>query len=127
MMKDPDKYKELYRIDSLEKQEKNVKATVLLNPSHEVFSGHFPGNPILPGVFIIQILKDIMEEAAGKELMLSRADSIKYLSFVIPETNTRILFDTIVNDLNENIIRFSCNAGSGTTVFCRVKGEFQAL
>jgi 3-hydroxyacyl-[acyl-carrier-protein] dehydratase len=126
MNKDPDLSAGLYRIDEIVKQNNLVKATVLLNPSHKVFRGHFPGNPILPGVFNIQILEDIAENISGKKLMLSKADSIKFMSFIKPESNSTLIFEVTFSDTDESIIKFNCSVSSGITVFCRIKGELRA-
>ena len=32
-------------------------ATVLINENHVIFKGHFPDNPIMPGVCMMQIIK----------------------------------------------------------------------
>lgn len=33
------------------------EATIDINPAHEVFKGHFPDNPVMPGVCMMQIIK----------------------------------------------------------------------
>jgi 3-hydroxyacyl-[acyl-carrier-protein] dehydratase len=127
MIKNPELSGNLYRIEEIIKQANLVKARVLLNSSHEVFRGHFPGNPILPGVFIIQILKDIAGNVSGKKLLLSKADSIKFLSFIKPESNDTLIFETTLSDTKDNIINFNCSVSSESTVFCRIKGELSIV
>jgi 3-hydroxyacyl-[acyl-carrier-protein] dehydratase len=127
MIKNPELSGNLYRIEEIIKQANLVKASVLLNSSHEVFRGHFPGNPILPGVFIIQILKDIAGNVSGKKLLLSKADSIKFLSFIKPESNDTLIFETTLSDTKDNIINFNCSVSSESTVFCRIKGELSIV
>ena len=34
---------------------------ITLNPAHPIFAGHFPGNPITPGVCMLQIIKELTE------------------------------------------------------------------
>lgn len=114
---------EVYCIEDVKRQDNLVKATVLLNASHDVFRGHFPGNPILPGVFIIQILKKIVSDISGKKLLVSKVDSIKYLAFINPKSIKSLIFETVINSEFENTIKFNCNVNSEDTVFCRIKGE----
>lgn len=117
----------LYRIKQILQVGNNNKLSILiqLNPSHEIFKGHFPGNPILPGVCIVQILKEILMYQLENKLILSNASSIKYLSFINPGINSQISIDVELNEMgNDNI---SCNAliYFESIVFCRFKGCFQ--
>ena len=34
---------------------------IKLNKDHDIYNGHFPNNPIIPGVIIIQIIKEILD------------------------------------------------------------------
>lgn len=117
----------LYTITRIQQDCDSSKLSVLirLNPSHEIFKGHFPGNPILPGVCIIQILKEILMYKLNKNLTLNRAGSVKYLSFINPELNSQLKFDIEFREIrNEKI---SCNAFlySESVTICRFKGDFQ--
>ena len=85
----------LYTVESFEKEEQTVKATVKLNAAHEVFKGHFPGNPVMPGVCMIQIIKELTEQATDKTLFLSVASNVKFMAIINPEKN-----DTIQLTLN---------------------------
>lgn len=85
----------LYTVESFEKEEQTVKATVKLNAAHEVFKGHFPGNPVMPGVCMIQIIKELTEQATGRTLFLSVASNVKFMAIINPEKN-----DTIQLTLN---------------------------
>jgi 3-hydroxymyristoyl/3-hydroxydecanoyl-(acyl carrier protein) dehydratase len=37
-----------------------VQATIRLNPDHAIFAGHFPGQPVVPGVCMLQIIKELL-------------------------------------------------------------------
>ncbi|WP_175416248.1 3-hydroxyacyl-ACP dehydratase [Aggregatimonas sangjinii] len=82
--------KGLYTVQSFEQNGQEIQATVKLNAAHDVFKGHFPGNPILPGVCAIQMIKELTEEATGKTLFLSVASNIKFMAIINPEKNDTI-------------------------------------
>src|SRR5580693_3721795 len=63
----------------------SVKASLEINPSHEIFKGHFPGTPVVPGVCMMQMVKEIIEDMVGKEIRLLRADHMKFLAVINPE------------------------------------------
>ena len=77
----------LYTVQNLEQNEEEVKAKVKLHKEHEVFKGHFPGNPIMPGVCMIQMIKELTEQVTGKELFLSVASNVKFMAKINPEEN----------------------------------------
>jgi 3-hydroxyacyl-[acyl-carrier-protein] dehydratase len=120
---------DLYTIKQILCESSSYKLSVLiqLNPSHEIFKGHFPGNPILPGVCIVQILKEILMYQLNNKLILSDASSIKYLSFINPEVNSMIIFDVEFKETKHDNI--CCNAflNFESVIFCRFKGNFKII
>lgn len=76
--------------------------TVRYNATHGVFKGHFPGQPVVPGVFTLQIVHELAEEATGKKLRLTKAGKIKFLNMVVPHIGTELVFKLkITGDGNE--------------------------
>ncbi|MDO7875812.1 hydroxymyristoyl-ACP dehydratase [Hymenobacter sp. ASUV-10] len=69
----------------------SVEARFLLNPSHPVFEGHFPGQPVVPGVCMLQIIKEGLEKALGKKILLAQAANIKFLSMLVPAADKEII------------------------------------
>ena len=70
-----------YTIKNTEKiDENNFKVQIELNPNHQVFEGHFPNNPITPGVCMMQIIKEITEGFVSKDLFLSKRLSVFVLT-----------------------------------------------
>jgi 3-hydroxyacyl-[acyl-carrier-protein] dehydratase len=118
---------DLCTIEQILRDGDNHKLSVLIqvNPFLDLFKGHFPGNPILPGVCIILIIKDILKDQLDKTLVLENIISIKYLTFINPEVNGKIKIDLEINELKNDSI--SCNAivSFESAVFCRFKGAFK--
>jgi len=48
------------------------------------FSGHFPSNPVLPGVCQIQCVLLLLSEKYGKELQIQSVSRAKFLNTVSP-------------------------------------------
>lgn len=79
--------KDLYEIKKIEKNADRIQADVHLNKDHEIFKGHFPGNPVMPGVCMIQMIKELTEKELQKELFLVRSTNIKFMAIINPEKN----------------------------------------
>ena len=60
---------------------------------HAVFAGHFPEHPVVPGVFIIQLIHELIEDFLGKKIRLSSSRKIKFVSLVIPEKGNVLTFE----------------------------------
>lgn len=77
----------LYEVKSFENNDGTLAVTVSLNKDHEIFEGHFPGNPVMPGVCMIQMIKELTERATEKSLFLSSCSNIKFMAIIDPEKN----------------------------------------
>ena len=70
----------LYTIEVLKNTEADITAKIKLNASHEIFKGHFPGNPIMPGVCMMQIIKELTEKVLDKNLFRQTSTNIKFMA-----------------------------------------------
>lgn len=120
---------DLYTIKDIreDRGENKVVMQVDLNPSHEIFKGHFPGNPVLPGVCTVQIVKELLACYLKKDLMLKKAGTIKYLSFLNPEANRLIDIEMQLKDTKEGLLACSAKVFYESTVFCSFRGEFEKV
>lgn len=54
------------------------------DPTHPIYKAHFPGNPITPGVCLMQIVGDLSSEIVGRKLQMVGARNVKFLSVLNP-------------------------------------------
>jgi 3-hydroxyacyl-[acyl-carrier-protein] dehydratase len=79
-----------YTTSALEKGEGNLTCTIHYNASHKIFEGHFPGNPIVPGVCTMAIVKELLEEATSQKLLLTAAPNVKFLGLINPSMSPEL-------------------------------------
>jgi 3-hydroxyacyl-[acyl-carrier-protein] dehydratase len=77
--------KDFYKINTLDVNENIAKANITINKNHDIFKGHFPGNPVTPGVCMMQIIKELTEGIVGKKLMMQSSSNIKFMAIINPE------------------------------------------
>ncbi|MDR0605106.1 MAG: hypothetical protein LBG80_12460 [Bacteroidales bacterium] len=63
------------------------RITVKLNCNHKIFSGHFPDNPILPGVCALQIAKELLQKSTIAEI-----GSIRYFYPINPNITCILVY-----------------------------------
>ncbi|MBG44298.1 MAG: 3-hydroxyacyl-ACP dehydratase [Aequorivita sp.] len=93
----------LYKVTATENTSEGILAAVHLNKNHEIFKGHFPGNPVMPGVCMIQIIKELTEEAIGKDLFLTVSSNIKFMAIINPEKNPDLKLTIDINEENGEV------------------------
>lgn len=62
----------------------HLTTVIRLEPKHEIFDGHFPGNPVTPGVVQLQMVKEILENYFQRELKLMTMSRCKFLKILNP-------------------------------------------
>lgn len=75
----------LYFIDSVSRSEEDVSYQLHLNGEHVIYQAHFPGEPITPGVCLLQMGLELLEDAVGCALELDGVKNVKFLSVLHPE------------------------------------------
>ncbi|CAA7195344.1 3-hydroxyacyl-ACP dehydratase [Chryseobacterium potabilaquae] len=91
---------DFYTLQSYKKQESGgFIATIYLNKDHQIFKGHFPGNPVTPGVCMMQIVKELTEEFTSTQLFLKSASNVKFMAIINPFETPEL---TLHLDIDEN-------------------------
>jgi len=103
-----------------------VKVDIKLNPLHPIFEAHFPGRPVLPGVYMMQMVKEVVETWTEKKIRLVLGQDLKFLSVVNPEENTRMQMELKIGREGEKI-RVVAQLLSNAVVFFKFKGVFVEL
>lgn len=116
----------LYSVIALEQSNEGVKATIRLNKDHGIFKGHFPGNPIMPGVCMIQIIKELTEEAVDKTLFLSVSSNIKFMAIINPDLNPVLHMDLTITE-NEDEVKVKNVSSFDETEALKLNATFKIL
>ncbi|UII28861.1 hypothetical protein LVD15_10660 [Fulvivirga maritima] len=82
----------LYTISKCEGADGQIESELALDQNHPIFEGHFPGQPVLPGVCLLEMLKDLLSTYNGTEYMLNNGSNIKYMKMVDPRQSPGLTF-----------------------------------
>ncbi len=72
-------------VEDMQAGEMNISCKISFNAAHEIFKGHFPGQPVVPGVCTMQIVRELLEQQTGKKLFMQNAANVKFLQLILPE------------------------------------------
>ena len=95
----------LYTIADKRMEGSGIFYQILLDKNHFIYKAHFPNEPITPGVCIIQIAKELLEDYLHEEYEISYIKNIKFLSVLSPLSTPSVayVFDkvTFLPETNE--------------------------
>ena len=66
------------------------RATFLFPRDLEIFAGHFPGRPIVPGVYLIEAVRLAAERSLGTAVRIRTVADAKFSSMVRPEEEVTV-------------------------------------
>lgn len=105
--------KDLYKIQSIGQIDTDtVYITIQLNKNHDVFKGHFPDNPVTPGVCMIQIIKEMAQTQVNSPLFLHNISNVKFTALINPNVNPDLILElSFIQENNtiriKNITKFT--------------------
>lgn len=114
-----------FTITSITSQDDKTLVSVEINKDHNVFEGHFPDNPVVPGVFLVQMIRETIETLQEKKFKISKADEIKFMNMVIPQLSSQLTLEIQKRAKSENPYAFSVLVKDTQTVFLKMKIDFQ--
>lgn len=82
----------LYKIVSESASGSGHDYNLALDADHFIYKAHFPGEPITPGVCIMQIAVELLSLHCGQSLAIDTVKNIKFLKIISPVQNPDVCF-----------------------------------
>ncbi len=117
---------DFYNVEStIENGERAILSTIVLNPEHAIFKGHFEQMPIVPGVCQTQIIKELLQSELKQNLLMTKGDNIKFMGMIIPGQHPKITIEISYNMIDA-VYKTEAKIYSENSTFTKFKGEFIA-
>ena len=113
-----------YHIDSVHTEGGTISARITFDIAHPIFGGHFPDMPIVPGVCQTQMLGEVLAQSLGRELHLTSAASIKFLSLVDPNKTPSLDLSVNYTAIDNGAYNVTAQYSWNETVFFKFKGAY---
>src|ERR1039457_4298316 len=114
----------LFKIKLSEHREGIITATLELNKKNEIFTGHFPGEPVLPGACMLQMVKEVLESTLNKPFRLKKADQIKFLNLIDPRINNMIQLTITYRSSDDNSVTVTASLTVQKQIYFKFRGTF---
>lgn len=116
---------DFYHIDAIITNDVDLTCKVGLNAGHAIYKAHFPGNPITPGVVLVQIATELISSVHGRDYQLCEAVDIKFRRTVTPDVAPVFTFTKVTEADGVVSARISIDA-DGTT-YAKMSLKFREI
>lgn len=116
---------DFYTVQKISAEDGVIDADILLNPKHEVYDGHFPEQPVVPGVIQLQIVKEILEDVLQEELFLHTMNTAKYLKMISPKHILDLQISIQYKKTDEANFNINATISSNEIVFTKLKASLK--
>ncbi|QSB27276.1 3-hydroxyacyl-ACP dehydratase [Flavobacterium circumlabens] len=120
--------KDFYKVLSEEETgDAKYNIRILVNANHDVFKGHFPGNPIMPGVCMIQIIKELTESITKSTLMIQTLTNVKFMALINPETNPELRLELDITTTDDDLVKVKNTTYFNDTVALKLSNVYKKI
>lgn len=113
---------DFYRIEYLQRDPNSVSCRVAFNTQHDIFKGHFPGQPIVPGICMMEMVKELLEQQTDQRLWMRNAGQVKFLQMITPDVQPMVEISWKQNGRNYNV---SASIKNNASDLFKLSGDFE--
>ena len=114
---------DLFCIENYVVNEKGFSSEIRLDAKHTVYSGHFPEQPVTPGVIQLFIVHNLLEKHLEKKIQLKTVSQCKFLKILNPDENPYLTVNVTI-ELKEDILTISATGANKNHVFFKLNASY---
>ena len=118
---------DFYTIASTESNDGNHVIQIRVNAAHEVFKGHFPGNPVMPGVCMMQIIKELTEDIVGSSLFMQSLSNVKFMALINPEVTPDLRLELNISQTEDSLVKVKNTTYFNDTVALKLASTYKKV
>ena len=85
-----------YEIQNIQADASVITAEIIVRSGSLWFDGHFPDNPILPGIAQMEMVFEVMRRTIGPDLKLEGFKRFRFKQLIRPDTLISVMIKPIV-------------------------------
>lgn len=114
---------DFFALKDIKHSNHSIDAIVSFEKDHPIFGGHFESFPVVPGVCMMQLIKEIMEQELDKTLKIASASSMKFLMVIDPRQNPEVSANIEYENNGEGTVEVEAKLYTGETTFFKLKAH----
>lgn len=115
---------DLFSIVEITHEEGAISAALTINAESNILKGHFPGQPVVPGACMLQVVKAVLETALKHPIRLKKADQLKFMRMIDPGNTLSAQLEISYKWVDEGIVGVSAKLTDGEMVCFKFQGIF---
>lgn len=115
---------DLYTISDTQTSDNKIGCRIVFDAEHAIFGGHFPGQPIVPGVCMMEMVKELVQQQTGKQFVLRTAGNVKFLRLITPDIQP---IASISWQQNGDSYKVNASFSGDTAVLFKLDGHYDTV
>lgn len=111
-------------LDEFERNDTLTKANIHIDTTHPILKGHFPEQAVVPGVCMLELIKELIQHGLQYSVQLESASVIKFLTMFAPPNFTSATCTIQTTKVEENKIFAEAHLFYEQHSFLKFKGIF---
>ncbi|WP_374951564.1 hypothetical protein [Mucilaginibacter sp.] len=104
-----------------------IIADLKVNGDHPILSGHFPGQPVVPGACMLALVKNVLGDALATGIRLKLTSNVKFMQMIIPDS-AELLKLTIQHKVAEaGLVNVTASIINGETACFKLQAVFEEI
>lgn len=118
---------DFFYINSVHQEGEKLTALLSINAGHQIFAGHFPGQPVVPGVCMMQMIQEILETVLNKKITLAGAENLKFLALIDPSETNLINAEIKYSLTDDGKVKVTAALVNETVTYFKMNGLYTFL
>ena len=111
---------DFFTIQKSEPTASGASFLVRLNPESVIYKAHFPGRPITPGVCIVEMAVELLEEQLQHSFSVQMIKNLKFLAVISPEEVQEIIYDLKISNDDNGLIKTQVVVSASDKVYAKL-------
>ncbi|WP_341900318.1 hypothetical protein [Fluviicola taffensis] len=114
-----------YKLNSLKFEDNVLEAAISIDAKHPIYEGHFPGNPVTPGVVQLELVKEILGTHFNKTIQLKTLATSKFLAVLNPVTTPEATFKMTVAEQEDQSLKVAGQLSNSEGICLKFSGIYE--
>jgi len=103
-----------------------LKFRIYIHSGHVIFTGHFPENPITPGVCQMEMVKEVFGDYLNEALFFNNVSNMKFINMWVPNDSESVYLELSAS-VDEVGYKMNASIYTGDEVYFKIKGSISCL